>query len=107
MPIGPGLFPHLSTDVVALSHVDTGHNSAGNGGAGFNFGDITSSPTINASPSNEAENGAWSTATANQTNLVLADMHQTALAGIGGNGGDGNSAEGGDVVATLLHNVII
>lgn len=35
--------------------------------------------------------------TAYQTNFLAADMSQSALAGIGGNGGDGNYAAGGDV----------
>jgi hypothetical protein len=35
--------------------------------------------------------------TASQSNSLVADMHQDALAGIGGNGGDGNAALGGDV----------
>jgi hypothetical protein len=35
--------------------------------------------------------------TAYQTNFLAADMHQSVAAGIGGNGGNGNTAEGGDV----------
>jgi hypothetical protein len=35
--------------------------------------------------------------TATQSNSLMADMHQEVLAGIGGNGGDGNAALGGDV----------
>jgi hypothetical protein len=35
--------------------------------------------------------------TATQSNSLVADMHQEALAGVGGNGGDGNAALGGDV----------
>jgi len=35
--------------------------------------------------------------TAYQTNFLAADMSQSVLAGIGGNGGSGNSADGGDV----------
>jgi hypothetical protein len=34
---------------------------------------------------------------ATQSNYVAADMHQTVMAGIGGNGGSGNAAHGGDV----------
>ena len=35
--------------------------------------------------------------TAYQTNFLAADMHQSVAAGIGGNGGSGNTAKGGDV----------
>jgi hypothetical protein len=35
--------------------------------------------------------------TAYQTNFLLADMHQDVAAGIGGYGGDHNTAHGGDV----------
>jgi hypothetical protein len=35
--------------------------------------------------------------TATQTNFLSADMHQTTMAGIGGAGGSGNTAHGGDV----------
>ena len=35
--------------------------------------------------------------TAYQTNFLAADMSQNVAAGIGGNGGSGNKAEGGDV----------
>lgn len=35
--------------------------------------------------------------TAYQTNFLAADMSQSVAAGIGGNGGNGNKAEGGDV----------
>jgi hypothetical protein len=35
--------------------------------------------------------------TASQSNWVAADMHQTVMAGNGGNGGNDNKAEGGDV----------
>jgi hypothetical protein len=35
--------------------------------------------------------------TAYQTNFLAADMSQNVVAGVGGNGGDGNYAAGGDV----------
>lgn len=35
--------------------------------------------------------------TADQTNSLMADMHQQVAAGIGGDGGNGNAALGGDV----------
>jgi hypothetical protein len=103
-------FSHLS-DVIALDHVSTGGQQAGNGGAGVNNGAITSTPTINFNPVNTATgadvnvgNGLHNDAnhvsadtTAYQTNLVLADMSQNVAAGIGGAGGDHNVADGGDI----------
>jgi hypothetical protein len=137
------------SDTVALKEISTGGQSAGNGGSGHNYGDITNNPTINFNPYNKAEgadvhvntgdkvyqkaywdagganaqadwfskahggtansNGdqsSWSghdtskvyaDTTAYQTNFLAADMHQSVAAGIGGNGGNGNTAEGGDV----------
>jgi hypothetical protein len=35
--------------------------------------------------------------TASQTNILSADQHQTVMAGIGGNGGNDNTAKGGEV----------
>ena len=35
--------------------------------------------------------------TATQTNSLMADLHQEVMAGIGGNGGNGNAAMGGNV----------
>jgi hypothetical protein len=43
------------SDVIALKEIDTGGNSAGNGGDGYNKGDISSKPNINFEPSNKAE----------------------------------------------------
>ncbi len=39
----------------------------------------------------------YANTTADQTNSLSADMHQTVMAGIGGDGGSGNAALGGDV----------
>jgi hypothetical protein len=70
-------------DVIAFKEIDTGHNSAGNGGNGSNWGDISSEPNIKFEPSNH-----WG----DQTNVLLADQSQHVAAGIGGNGGNYNSA---------------
>ena len=35
--------------------------------------------------------------TAYQTNFLAADQHQSVMAGVGGNGGNGNTAKGGEV----------
>jgi hypothetical protein len=137
------------TDSIALKEISTGGNSAGNGGNGYNSGDISNSPSINFNPTNKAEGadvhvttgdkvsqkadweagGAnakadWfskaygghamsngdqksesghdtsnvdASTTAYQTNFLAADMSQHVAAGIGGNGGNGNAAVGGDV----------
>lgn len=129
---------HVS-DSIHFNSIDTGGNSAGNGGAGNFSGYVINTPTLTFDPSNTA-NGAsvtvntgdhvhqtasWeanahdkahassngdqsstsgydtsnvhANTTANQTNSVMADMHQEVMAGIGGNGGNGNAALGGNV----------
>jgi hypothetical protein len=140
------MFP---SDTIAFKDVDTGGNSAGNGGDGHNSGSITSIPTLNFNPYNKAEGADvhvktgdqvnqkadWdagganaeaekhskaeagkaisngdqesdsghnksdvdASTTAYQENYLKADMSQTVMAGIGGDGGDHNKAEGGDV----------
>ena len=47
-----GMFP---SDTIAFKDVETGGNSAGNGGDGVNTGNISSSPSISFSPYNKAE----------------------------------------------------
>jgi hypothetical protein len=48
----PSSFP---SDTITLKDISTGGNSAGNGGDGYNKGDISNSPTINFNPYNKAE----------------------------------------------------
>ncbi|SRR5579871_5068406 len=118
---------HLDTIHLTNSPISTGGNSAGNGGAGVSTGAITTTAAINFAPVNNAtgadvhvptsdhvtqtaggiadsSSGVTSTVhtdtTAYQTNFLAADLSQSVAAGIGGNGGDGNNAVGGDV---LLH----
>jgi hypothetical protein len=117
---------HIPSDTITFSSISTGGNSAGNGGAGVNTGNITDNAHIDFNPTNYAigadvyvHNGDHVTQNANggiadlshgadtstvhadttayQTNFLAADMSQTVLAGVGGNGGDGNYAVGGDV----------
>jgi hypothetical protein len=115
---------HIPTDVIHVAPISTGGNSAGNGAAGSNTGTISTSAAIDFNPVNNATgadvnvtngdhlhqtaNGAMSTSsadssvvhtdtTAYQTNFLAADISQNVAAGIGGNGGDGNNAVGGDV----------
>lgn len=139
---------HVS-DSISFKSIDTGGNSAGNGGDGHFSGNITNQPVLTFDPSNTV-NGAsvhvstgdhvdqkaywdagnasanaswWAKAhggsansngdqssnsghdtskvyadtTATQTNSLMVDMHQQAMAGIGGDGGSGNAALGGNV----------
>ena len=140
-------FTHVS-DVIALKSLNTGGNSAGNGGDGNFSGAIVNKPIINFDPTNKAvgssvdvstgdhvkqtadwdAGGANATASwfakahggdaesngnqksysghdtskvyantdATQINKLSADLHQDVVAGIGGNGGNGNVAFGGD-----------
>lgn len=79
-------------DVIA-----TGDNSAGNGGNGFFSGTLVDAPVVIYHPINIAVASAGGTAEASQSNTV--DINQAAIqiAGVGGNGGNGNAAIGGDV----------
>ena len=162
--MGKAMFP---SDTITFK-VSTGDNSAGNGGGGYNEGDITSKPSIEFEPSNKAEGSDvhvntgdnvyqkayWDAGGANaeaekyakaekhaepekkhaepekytkaeggtaksngdqesesghnksdvdantkasQESWLDADQGQKVYAGIGGEGGDHNKAEGGDV----------
>jgi hypothetical protein len=127
----------------------TGGNSAGNGGNGYNEGNIISNPTLKFDPTNKAEgadvhvkNGDtvsqkayWDAGGAGakaekyskaeggkansngdqesdsghnksdvdantkavQDNWLAVEQGQTVMAGVGGDGGDHNKAEGGDI----------
>lgn len=73
--------------------------NSGSGGAG---GDATSSGDQgNTSGGNVAAVAADTTAT--QNTQFLADQSATILAGVGGNGGNGNQALGGDISSALVH----
>lgn len=127
----------------------TGGNSAGNGGNGYNEGNIISNPSVKFDPTNKAEgadvnvkNGDhvsqkayWDAGGAGakaekyskaeggkansngdqesesghnksdvdantkavQENWLAVEQGQTVMAGVGGDGGDDNKAEGGDI----------
>jgi hypothetical protein len=79
--------------------ISTGGNSAGNGGDGTFFGAMVHAPVAIYDPINIAVAGYNSTADAHQTNITYFDQSATQIAGAGGDGGDGNSAIGGDVIA--------
>jgi hypothetical protein len=79
--------------------LSSGHNSAGNGGDGTFSGSMVHAPVVVYAPVNVAVAGANSTAEAHQTNVVHFDQSATQMAGIGGDGGNGNTASGGHVSA--------
>lgn len=73
-----------------------------NSGAGGAGGDSTSNGSQgNSSGGDTAAVAAATTAT--QYTQLMADQHATILAGVGGNGGDGNMARGGDIASALVH----
>lgn len=82
-----------------LFSVETGDNSAGNGGNGYFAGSLIDSSYAAFEPFNMAQAGAHATSTAHQTNIGIFDQAATQIAGIGGDGGDGNAAMGGSVGA--------
>jgi hypothetical protein len=43
------------SDTITIKDVSTGDNSAGNGGTGINYGDISNSPSLKFEPYNKAE----------------------------------------------------
>lgn len=80
--------------------IDTGGNSAGNGGDGYFSGAMVHAPVAVYGPVNIAVVGPHSTAVAEQTNNVYFDQSATQIAGVGGDGGNGNAASGGNVGAS-------
>jgi hypothetical protein len=80
--------------------IDTGGNSAGNGGDGHFFGAMVHAPVAVYNPVNIAVAGSHATADAHQTNIVHFDQSATQIAGVGGDGGNGNAASGGNVGAS-------
>ncbi|MEH2588707.1 hypothetical protein V1273_002546 [Bradyrhizobium sp. AZCC 1721] len=79
--------------------IATGDNSAGNGGDGYFSGAMVHAPVAVYNPINIAVAGAHATADAHQTNNVVFDQSATQIAGVGGHGGNGNTASGGNVSA--------
>jgi len=91
------IFDLIGSDVIA-----TGHNSAGNGGNGHFSGSMVDIDVAIYAPINIAVAGYNSTAEAHQSNNVLFDQSTVQMAGIGGDGGHGNAALGGDLAMHLL-----
>ena len=79
--------------------IATGDNSAGNGGDGHFSGMLLDAPVVIYHPINIAVAGFGGNAQANQSNSVEIDQSAIQIAGVGGNGGSGNVAVGGDVSA--------
>jgi hypothetical protein len=91
------IFDLIGSDVIA-----TGNNSTGNGGNGHFAGSLVDIDVIIYAPINIAVAGYNSTAEAHQTNDVVFDQSAIQIAGIGGDGGHGNTALGGDFAMHLL-----
>jgi hypothetical protein len=79
--------------------IGTGDSSAGNGGDGYFSGSMVHAPVVIYNPVNIAVAGSHSTADAHQTNIVYVDQSATQIAGVGGDGGNGNAASGGNAGA--------
>ena len=75
----------------------TGGASAGNGGDGHFSGELIATPIVIYDPINIAVAGPYGTAVADQSNTVEFLQDAIQIAGVGGNGGSGNTATSGEV----------
>ena len=89
----------INSDLIA-----SGGNHAGDGGDGYFYGGIVHASFALYDPINIAVAGSNSSAHADQTNNVIFDQSAFQMAGVGGNGGNGNAAIGGD---TGFHSAIL
>jgi hypothetical protein len=89
-----GVFGSIGSDAIS-----TGDNSAGNGGDGQFFGALVHAPVAIYDPINIAIAGSHGSADAHQSNTVQLHQGTSQIAGVGGNGGNGNAATGGHVSA--------
>jgi hypothetical protein len=95
------LVPSLRSEAPSPhSMIDTGSNAAGNGGDGYFFGSLVNAPVVIYMPINIAIAGYNSTADANQSNTLQVDQSATQIAGVGGDGGNGDASIGGSVSAS-------
>lgn len=90
---GPGGFTQAQNGFLAAV------TNSGAGGAGGNS--QSNGSQGNTSGGDTAAVAAATTAT--QYTQLVADQHATILAGVGGNGGNGNMAQGGDIASALMH----
>jgi hypothetical protein len=88
--------------LIGSDAIATGGNSAGSGGSGHFAGSLVDLNIAVYAPINIAVAGPNSTADAHQTNNVEFDQGTIQIAGVGGNGGHGNTAVGGDAALHLL-----
>ena len=91
--------------LIGSDAIATGGNSAGNGGDGHFAGSLVDLSIAIYAPINIAVAGPNSTADAHQTNNVAFDQSAIQIAGIGGDGGHGNAALGGDLAMHLLGDI--
>jgi len=84
----------------APESIATGGNSAGNGGTGSFYGTLLDAPVVIYHPINIAVAAGGGTAEASQSNTVQIDQSAIQIAGVGGNGGDGNAVIGGNVLTS-------
>jgi hypothetical protein len=96
---GPILSRLSAGSPLPLFPVDTGDNSAGNGGNGYFAGSLIDSSYAAFEPFNMAQAGPHAMAVAHQTNIGIFDQTASQIAGTGGDGGDGNAAMGGRIGA--------
>jgi hypothetical protein len=82
--------------------ISTGGNSAGSGGDGHFAGSLLDLNIAIYAPINIAVAGPNSSADAHQINNVQFDQSAIQIAGVGGDGGHGNAALGGDIAMLLL-----
>lgn len=94
----------LSLGGVLHGEALTGHNAAGGGGHGTFLGALIDSDVAIYAPINIAIAGYGGVATATQTNWAGFNQGATQIAGLGGSGGHGNTASGGDIAGgSSLH----
>ena len=94
------------SDAISLKDIDTGGNSAGNGGNGYNSGDISNSPSIKFDPTNKAEGADVHVTTGDKVNQTAdwdagganakADTLSKAYGGHAMSNGDQKSDSGHD-----------
>jgi len=102
-----------ASDVISFHNIETGGNSAGNGGAGSNTGAISTNANITFHASTDTGGnvqdvhhaGVHDHATSTTTYTIDSQPTQNVMAGIGGNGGSDNAAMGGSVSLDLTHTV--
>ena len=107
---GTGHGPHQTIGGAGLASTTAGlapcdrkrGNHAGNGGDGYFYGGIVHATFAFYYPINIAVAGYNSSADADQTNNVVFDQSAFQMAGVGGDGGNGNAATGGDARTSSL-----